>query len=60
MIRLDSNISVTFTATNCYINEGLLCKMAYGCHDEDGLEYLYSIFDLVRDPSIIQKIMETI
>jgi hypothetical protein len=30
--------------------------MAYGCHDEDGLEYPYNIFDIARDPSIIDKI----
>ncbi len=55
-MRLDSNASITFTASNCYINKELLCRMTYGCYDEDGLEYPYSIFDLARDPSIIDKI----
>lgn len=56
MMHLGSNDSITFTAKNCYINKELLYRMAYGCHDEDGLEYPYSIFDLARDPSIIDKI----
>ena len=60
MVRLNSNASITFTASNCYINKELLYKIAYGCYDEDGLEYPYNIFDLARDPSIIQKIMEAI
>ena len=55
-MRLDSNASITFTASNCYINKELLYRMSYGCYDEDGLEYPYSIFDLARDPSIIDKI----
>lgn len=56
MIHLDSDGSFTFTVANCYINKELLYRMAYGCHDEDGLEYPYSIFDIARDPSIIDKI----
>ena len=59
MMHLGSDGSITFTASNCYINKELLCRMTYGCYDEDGLEYPYSIFDLARDPSIIQKITET-
>lgn len=56
MMHLGSDGSITFTASNCYINNELLYRMAYGCHDEDGFEYPYSIFDLARDPSIIDKI----
>ena len=55
-MHLDSNAGATFTATSCYINKELLYRMAYGCYDEDGLEYPYNIFDLARGPSIIDKI----
>lgn len=47
-MRLDSNISVTFTATNCYINKELLYKLAYFICDSDGYEYDYTIFDLEK------------
>ena len=50
----------TFTAELTYVNNELLYRMAYGCYDENGNEYYYNLFDLVRDPSIVQKIMETI
>ena len=56
MIHLGSDGSITFTASNCYINKELFCRMIYGYYDEDGFEYPYSIFDLARDPSIIDKI----
>ena len=48
MIRLDSNASITFTATNCYINKELLYKLAYTIRDPDGYEYDYTIFDLAK------------
>lgn len=47
----------TFTAELTYVNNELLYRMAYGCHDEDGNEYYYSLFDLARDPSIIDKLL---
>ena len=57
-MNMGSNTEFTFTATSCYINKELLYRMAYGCHDENGLEYPYNLFDLAQDPLIIQKIME--
>ena len=47
-MRLDSNASITFTATSCYINKELLCKLAYTICDPDGYEYDYTIFDLEK------------
>ena len=47
---------VTFTAELTYVNNELLYRMAYGCHDDEGYEYPYNLFDLARDPSIIDKI----
>ena len=48
MEHLDSNASITFTATSCYINKELLYKLAYAIYDSDGYEYDYTIFDMVR------------
>ena len=48
MMRLDSNASVTFTATSCYINKELLYKLAYTICHSDGYEYDYTIFDLEK------------
>ena len=45
---LTSDASVTFTATNCYINKELLYKLAYTICDPDGYEYDYTIFDLEK------------
>ena len=47
----------TFTAELTYVNNELLYRMAHARINE-GLEYPYDLFDLARDPSIIQKIME--
>lgn len=52
------NEPITFTANAIYINEQLLYRFSYNCYDEEGYRYEYSLFDLARDPSIIQKIME--
>ena len=52
--------TVTLSSELTYVNNKLLYRMAYGCHDEDGNEYYYNLFDLAKDPSIVQKIMGTI
>lgn len=52
--------TATFSGELTYVNNELLYRMAYGCYDEDGNEYYYSLFGLARDPSIVQKIMGTI
>ena len=48
--------TVTFSGELTYVNNELLYRMAYGCHDEDGNEYYYNLFDLARDLSIIERI----
>lgn len=48
MMHLDSDMSVTFTATKCYINKELLYKLVYTICDPDGYEYDYTIFDLTQ------------
>lgn len=45
---LTSDTSITFTASSCYINKELLCKLAYTIRDPDGYEYDYTIFDLEK------------
>ena len=49
--------TITFSGELTYVNNELLYRMAYGCHDEDGNEYYYNLFDLARDPSIIDKLL---
>ena len=44
----------TFSGELTYINKELLYYMAYTSYDEDGLEYPYNLFELARDPSIIE------
>ena len=48
MMHLGSDGSITFTASNCYINKELLYKLAYTIFDPDGYEYDYTIFDLEK------------
>jgi hypothetical protein len=47
-MRLDPNASITFTASNCYINKELLYRLAFSIYDPDGYEYDYTIFDLAK------------
>lgn len=47
---------VIITCTDAKINKEILFKMTYGIYDPYGYEYNYTIFDLARDPSIIDKI----
>jgi hypothetical protein len=49
--------TATFSGELTYVNNELLYRMAYGCYDEDDNEYYYSLFDLARDPSIIDKLL---
>ena len=58
MIRLDFKKSATFSADIDYINKGLLYRLVYARIDSDGYEYMYDLFDLADDTSIIQKITE--
>ena len=44
----------TFSGELSYINEELLYYIAYTSYDEDGYEYPYNLFELVRNPSIIE------
>ena len=56
MMHLDFNKSTTLSVDIDYINEGLLYRLIYACIDSDGYEYMYDLFDLADDPSIIDKI----
>lgn len=58
MMRLDFNKSATFSVDIDYINKGLLYRLVYARIDSDGYEYMYDLFELADNPSIIQKIME--
>lgn len=58
MMRLDFNKSANLSVDIDYINKGLLYRLVYARIDSDGYEYMYDLFDLAQDPSIIQKIME--
>ena len=55
-ILLRNNYNTTFTAECTYVNKPLLYHLAYTSYDKDGYEYPYNLFDLARDPSIIDKI----
>ena len=56
MMHLDFNKSTTLSVDIDYINEGLLYRLIYARIDSDGYEYMYDLFDLADDPSIIDKI----
>lgn len=56
MIHLDSNKEAAFSGDITYINEPLLYYLAYTVVDSDGNEYPYDLFNLAKDPSIIDKI----
>ena len=56
MIHLDSNKEATFSVDITYINEPLLYYLTYTVVDSDGNEYPYDLFNLAKDPSIIDKI----
>ena len=52
----DKTKEVCIKATNSYINVRLFMYLAYTSWDEDGLEYPYNLFELARNPSIIDKL----
>lgn len=56
MIHLDSDKEATFSSDITYINKPLLYYLAYTVVDSDGNEYPYDLFNLAKDPSIIDKI----
>ena len=55
-MRLDFNKSATLSVDIDYINKDLLYRLIYARIDSDGYEYMYDLFDLTDDPSIIDKI----
>lgn len=55
-ILVRNNYNTTFTLDCTYVNKPLLYRLAYTSYDKDGCEYPYNLFDLARDPSIIDKI----
>ena len=48
---------VTITCAGAKINKEIFFKMLCGIYDSDRYEYDYTIFDLARDPSIIDKLL---
>jgi hypothetical protein len=50
------NKSISFTVDIDYINKSLLYRLVYARIDDDGFEYMYDLFDLAQDPSIIDKV----
>ena len=53
IINFDKTKEMCIKATNNYINVRLLMYLAYTSWDDDGLEYPYNLFELARNPSII-------
>lgn len=53
VISFDKTKEVCIKATTNYINAPLLMYLAYTSWDDDGLEYPYSLFELARNPSIV-------
>ena len=56
VISFDKTKEVCIEATINYVNVRLLMYLAYTSWDEDGLEYPYNLFELARNPSIIDKL----
>ena len=56
IISFDKSKEIFIQATANYVNIPLLMHIAYTSFDEDGLEYPYNLFELVRDSSIIDKL----
>ena len=56
MLHFSSGRSMIFECTMDYINKPLLYHLAYTSYDDEGYEYPYNLFDLARDPSIIDRI----
>lgn len=56
IISFDKTKEMCIKAMNNYINVRLLMYLAYTSWDEDGLEYPYNLFELARNPSIIDKL----
>ena len=57
MLQFSSGRSMTLECTMDYVNKPLLYYLAYTSYDSEGYEYPYNLFDLARDPSIIDKLL---
>jgi hypothetical protein len=57
MLQFSSDHGMTLECTMDYINKPLLYHLAYTSYDGEGYEYYYNLFDLARDPSIIDKLL---
>ena len=55
-IVFDKTKEVVLEAKVHYVNMPLMYYLAYTSFDSDGLEYPYNLFELARDPTIIDKI----
>ena len=56
IISFDKTKEMCIIAMNNYTNVRLLMYLAYTSWDDDGLEYPYNLFELARNPSIIDKL----
>ena len=53
IISFNKGKEISIQATTNYINIPLLMYIAYTSWDKDGFEYPYNLFELARNPSII-------
>ena len=53
IINFNKGKEIFIQATTNYINIPLLMYIAYTSWDKDGFEYPYNLFELARNPSII-------
>ena len=57
MLHFSSGHGMTLECTMECVNKPLLYHLAYASCDDEGYEYYYTLFDLARDPSIIDKLL---
>ena len=53
IISFNKEREISIQSTINYVNIPLLMYIAYTSWDEDGFKYPYNLFELARDPSII-------
>ena len=53
IISFNKEREISIQSTINYVNIPLLMYIAYTSWDEDGFEYPYNLFELERNPSII-------
>ena len=53
IISFNKEKEISIQATTNYVNIPLLMYIVYTSWDKDGFEYPYNLFELARNPSII-------